>query len=230
MLYIPRGITAIVGGGGKTALLMWLSKELSRRSRVIVTTSTHIWPPKCRVLLNPSAEEVKGAVSVGEPVAVGALTEEGKLAPARITCKELAELSDYVLVEADGSRGLPLKAPAEHEPAIPLGAALVLAVAGMDGVGRTINEAAHRPTRFAEIVGKPAEALVTPNDVAAVLMSESGQRKNVNCAFAVVLNKADTPERLEYARQTAALIPCDAYITALNEAHFIEHWRNGICL
>ena len=40
LLVIVPGVTAIIGGGGKTTLMMTLAKELSERGRVIVTTST----------------------------------------------------------------------------------------------------------------------------------------------------------------------------------------------
>ena len=44
-LPLERGITAIVGGGGKTTVLEGLGRILSRSGSVIVTTSTHIFPP-----------------------------------------------------------------------------------------------------------------------------------------------------------------------------------------
>jgi hypothetical protein len=43
---------------------------------------------------------------------------------------------DVVIVEADGARKLPFKAPAENEPVLPEGAAVVLVVAGADATGR----------------------------------------------------------------------------------------------
>lgn len=45
MLGIQPGLTAIIGGGGKTTLLYALARELSQTARVIVCTTTHILPP-----------------------------------------------------------------------------------------------------------------------------------------------------------------------------------------
>lgn len=46
MLGIQPGLTAIIGGGGKTTLLYALARELSQTARVIVCTTTHILPPE----------------------------------------------------------------------------------------------------------------------------------------------------------------------------------------
>lgn len=46
----------------------------------------------------------------------------------------LAQSWDFVLVEADGSRRLPVKAPAVYEPVIPPGTDLVVGVIGLDAL------------------------------------------------------------------------------------------------
>ena len=46
LLHVTRGVTALIGGGGKTMLLYTLAEELRRRGTVIVTTSTHIRRPE----------------------------------------------------------------------------------------------------------------------------------------------------------------------------------------
>ena len=44
-LQVRPGLTAIIGGGGKTTLLYRLARELEGRGSVIVTTSPHIFKP-----------------------------------------------------------------------------------------------------------------------------------------------------------------------------------------
>lgn len=227
-MHVPHGITAAVGGGGKTTLLWRLARELSESARVILCTTTHIWPPACETLLDATREQIRAAKT--NLLCVASRCENGKLGPASLPPIVCAELADYVLAEADGSRGLPLKAPAEHEPAIPDGAALVLAVAGMQGLRLPIARVAHRPERYAAITGATLETTVTPEHIAAVLQSPYGQRKMVSCRFAAVLNAADTPQRLEGARACAARISGEAFVTALQtKPDFLERWRNGQC-
>ena len=140
-LTVPRGITAIVGGGGKTTLMLRLARELrDSGARVIVTTSTHIFPPEgIPVFTQVSLEEAKAALERESLVCLGTPVEKGKLSAPKFAIAELAKIADYVLVEADGAKGLPLKAPAEHEPVIPAEAKLVVAVAGLDGLGNPIR-------------------------------------------------------------------------------------------
>jgi probable selenium-dependent hydroxylase accessory protein YqeC len=59
-----------------------------------------------------------------------------------------------LLIEADGSHTCPLKAPAEHEPAIPDFAQTIIVVAGLKGLGKPLTKHwVHRPEKFAELSG-----------------------------------------------------------------------------
>ena len=44
MLKIEKGVTAIIGSGGKTSLMYALAEELGEKNRVIVCTTTLISP------------------------------------------------------------------------------------------------------------------------------------------------------------------------------------------
>ena len=41
---IPRGVSSIIGSGGKTSLMHALSLILSKKGKVLLSTSTHIYP------------------------------------------------------------------------------------------------------------------------------------------------------------------------------------------
>ncbi|MCI6785078.1 MAG: putative selenium-dependent hydroxylase accessory protein YqeC, partial [Clostridiales bacterium] len=120
LLNIGRGVTALIGGGGKTTLLYTLTEELRKKGTVLLCTSTHIMrPTQYEVLERASEAEISAALSAHGAVCVGEPSAEGKLGPPSLSFDALARLADYVLVEADGSRRLPLKAHAPHEPVIP---------------------------------------------------------------------------------------------------------------
>ena len=115
LLKIGRGVTALIGGGGKTTLLCRLAEELKKKGTVILATSTKMYPPQQYPLLTEGSEEaLRAALKAHGVVAVGTVNEEGKLSAPECSFEALAELADYVLVEADGSRGLPLKAHAHR--------------------------------------------------------------------------------------------------------------------
>lgn len=202
----PRGIIALVGGGGKTTLMLCLAHELAKTgARVIVTTTTHIFPPEGIPTGNPAnAEEVSHALLLEPLLCLGKLAADGKLGAPDLSMTMLSHLADYVLVEADGAKHLPLKAPAAHEPVIPRETRMVIAVAGLDGAGKPIHEAAFRPALYAALCGKAETEAVTPRDIALVLAHEHGQRKGVpkGARFSVLLNKADD----ELARETACAV------------------------
>lgn len=209
-LAVPRGITSIVGGGGKTTLMLRLARELSGTgARVIVTTSTHIFPPKgIPTLTDGTLAEASTLLDREGVVCLGTPVEEGKLAAPKFAFTELAEIADYVLVEADGAKGLPLKAPAEHEPVIPAETKLVIAVAGLDGLGKPIREAAFRPALYAALLETDEQHILAPGDLARVLTHPQGQRKGVlpGMRFGIVLNKADTEEDKRAALQVALML------------------------
>lgn len=226
-LGIAPGVTAFVGGGGKTTLISRLADELRASGRVLIATTTHIYPPERPLLIDPDESALRRAFDAHPVVAVGRVCGQ-KLGPPE-DLDGLCALADFALIEADGARGLPLKAPAVHEPAIPERARLVVAVAGVDGIGRPVREA-HRPELYAALIGKGPDDPVAPADVARALCHPEGQRKGVRCAWRAVLNKADDPARLELARRCAEGIDGGAVITSLIwEPIYVEYWRDGAC-
>ena len=187
-LGIPRGITSVIGGGGKTTLLSVLARELAAGGvAVALTTSTHFLPFEGMPALS-GPDEWDAAAS---PVACFASpTEEGKLAAPACGIPALAAAADYVLVEADGSKRLPLKAHAAWEPVIPAGTVNVVWVVGASGLGKPVSETAHRPELFCERCGCMPTDIATPERVAQALNAEL-RMLNLSTAR-IMLNQVDT--------------------------------------
>lgn len=205
LLGVQPGLTAVIGSGGKTSLLRQLARELP--GSVIVATSTHIYPPEELPLHTaPLTARIHGKICAGTP------TETGKLTAPSQSWAGLLTLADYVLVEADGSKGLPLKAHRAFEPAIPAEARQVIAVLGLSGLNRPIAEAAHCPALYARLCGAAAEDLATADRAAAVLRAEGG-------FDVLVLNQAEGRETLGEA--LAARIDAPVILASLREGR----WR-----
>ena len=49
LLEIGPGLTALIGGGGKTTLMYHLASELRQQGTVLVCTTTKIWGPDSRL-------------------------------------------------------------------------------------------------------------------------------------------------------------------------------------
>jgi molybdenum cofactor cytidylyltransferase len=84
------------------------------------------------------------------------------------------------LIEADGARRHLLKAPAEHEPAIPACAEVVVIVAALDAIDQPLNETnVHRWEKFAELSAAHREEPISVELLARVLLHEKGGLKNI---------------------------------------------------
>ena len=132
----------------------------------------------------------------------------------------LAELADYVLVEADGSAGCPFKAHAPHEPVIPPEANQILWVVGASGFGRPVREAVHRPERFGLLTGLEPEAPAAPEAVAEALQKEASPAWP---PIQVFVNQAEEDTAMAAARRLAECLPWPVYAGALKR-------RNWTCL
>ena len=189
-------VIAVVGGGGKTSLIYRLNQELlDLGKKVIITTTTHMaYPSRHPFARGGDPETVKKLLSEqGYAVAAEIDNNTGKLAGlSENRLRELESLCDVMLIEADGSRQLPLKVPENWEPVIPQCAGLVISVVGLDCLGKPIRQIAHRVERTAELLQKGMDAPVTPEDVVKIASSICGLCKNVeDRIYRVYLNKAD---------------------------------------
>ncbi len=214
ILGIRPGLTALIGGGGKTTLMMTLARELSARGRVIVCTSTKILRPDgLPVLEEPTAEELCAALEGHRAVAVGRPFPGGKLTTPSLAFETLEAAADYVLVEADGAKCLPVKAHAPWEPVIPANAARTVLVVGADCFGLPVGAICHRPERFAELAGCAMTDPVTPERLARVIRTEG--YGNI-----VYVNKTETEERRAAARALRALLPQPLVFGSLRDQFF----------
>ncbi len=202
MLRVVPGITSVAGSGGKTTLLRSLAERLP--GTVVLATSTRFLPfDSVETLLDPTAGQVRDALGKNHVVCVASPAERGKLqASASLGFAELAAIADYVLVEADGSKRLPLKAHAPWEPVIPQGSTQTILVVGASGLGLPVEKVVHRPEVFCELAGCDPHSPATPEAVARVIAAEG-------LASRVVVNQAESPEAMASARRLADALHAD---------------------
>ncbi|WP_417144306.1 selenium cofactor biosynthesis protein YqeC [Phascolarctobacterium succinatutens] len=184
----------LVGGGGKTTVMYELAAAWAASGRrVLVLTSTHILRPADGSFAADAAA-VQKLWQQGRYAVIG--TPEfatGKLTlPPQSVYEALKLQADVILCEADGSKHHPCKVPAEYEPVILPDSDIVLAVAGMDALGNSLQQACQRPQLAAELLCCSAEKIIDAQMLASLLLSEQGTRKSVVVrAYYIVLNKCD---------------------------------------
>lgn len=198
---------AIIGGGGKSSLMAALGEEFSRRGEtVIMTTTTHIRPPKENGYMGDDAAVLSDLLTTHRLLTVGMPAEGHKFGPSPLLA-QLPTLADRVIIEADGTKGLPMKVPNEREPVIPDWADTVIAVAGLSALGRPLGAVCHRPELALQRFGFLPERTVTPEMMAELLCSPLAQRKNVGSRkYAVLLNQADTAAASQIGRLAELLL------------------------
>ena len=131
-------IQAVVGSGGKTTLIHRLAAEArARGQKVLVTTTTHMRIEPDTLLTGEAAPILRALEERGYAMAGVREGEKIRALPPEVYRAACAG-ADLVLVEADGSRGLPLKFPGEQEPVIPDNTDEILVVCGLGGLGNFV--------------------------------------------------------------------------------------------
>jgi molybdenum cofactor cytidylyltransferase len=213
---------ALVGAGGKTSALFAAASALGQRksqiSPILLTTTTHLAIEQCKFgnyhFKIQFAEEVlhyANEVKAGIVLFTGTGIKDGRIAgpdkQALAAIFYLAESHTWpLLVEADGSRLHPLKAPVEHEPAIPEWANHVVVCAGLSGLDRPLNqETVHRPEIYAQLSETKYGTPITAESIVKVLKHPAGGLKSIPAGArrSVLLNQADTPHKQATARRMA---------------------------
>jgi molybdenum cofactor cytidylyltransferase len=192
-------VVTFTGAGGKTSSMLRLAAELvSAGRRVVVTTTAKVGSDQIPVpvagramphLIAARAGDIAVAVSEAlrrsQVVAVtGEATEDGSkwngVDPDAVRAVAAARGVDVVLVEGDGSRGLPLKAPADYEPVVPDCTTLHVPVAGALALGQPVDaDHVHRPELIARFGhwGPLDDRVVTAELMAALLAHPAGGMK-----------------------------------------------------
>src|ERR671916_161618 len=220
----PGDVVAFVGAGGKSSAILAVASELAEAGM------TFLAAPTTKMLVS-EAERLGSLVTAEDPdelrtkaqrtlsdgtsgvvVGSGLLSKNrvGGVEPAAIA--SLAQLADVVLVEADGSRRRPIKGTADHEPALPDAATLVVAVGNVHALGTPVDEEhVHRPDIFSDLTGIGQGQSITPR------------------AFALALSQGSLARVPQRAR-TAALITGVEPGRSMSDASVItrELWRLGV--
>ena len=203
--FLKPQLIAVVGAGGKTTIIHMLAEELSALGyRVVITTTTHMMKPERDCYEWKDMPELQP----GDIIYLGADCGNGKIMkPKELSFVTLKERADMILVVADGSKKMPLKVPAEHEPVLPKETDLVIGVLGYQSVGRCVKEVSHRVSDVETFLQKAGEDLVTVEDLKAISFHRQGLLKQVKSPYRIIWNRWNH-EEIEWDREES-LILCE---------------------
>jgi probable selenium-dependent hydroxylase accessory protein YqeC len=209
-------VIAIVGGGGKTSLMFSLAAEMTEAGkRVVTTTTTKIFPPKssqspCLILLDDDPQLAGLGVCLerfGHATVGRCLLAEGKVEGVpEAVLRKLLQRAQWVVVEADGAAGRPVKAPESWEPVIPSFADLVIHMVGLDCIGRPATaDWVFRLEKFLSVSGLAEADRITPQSIGRLLGRTDGALQGVPDRARVIplLNKVDLLENWQQIEELA---------------------------
>ena len=178
-LRLPEhAVVSVVGAGGKTSLIFAWARELASAGKnVVITTTTHMYRPErmeedgIRIVVSDDPER---------PDKVSA--------PPAEVLDSLRDTADVVLIEADGSRRMPLKWPADREPVIPDYTDVTVCVAGLSALGRRTADVVYNAEGLPDVLKRETADM---NLIHAIVSSRDGGQKGVRGDFRVFMNQVD---------------------------------------
>jgi probable selenium-dependent hydroxylase accessory protein YqeC len=192
------GVAAVIGCGGKTSLIEAIAREtlaLRPKLKIMVSPTTKMYPPK------------------HSPVPyMGVLDEEtGKLTalpPEEL--KALLPRYGLILLEADGSKGLPCKGWREDEPAVPEFCTHTVGVFPVTALGLAATaENVHRLGEFLALTGLREGEEITEAALARMVCGEQGMFKNAVGDRFLIANQAEDDAKKKAAQSILARIKAE---------------------
>ena len=181
---------AFVGAGGKSTTIFELAGQVN--VPVFITTTTKISVDEKELgdrWIEINSVDDLNSVDFrdldGITVFTGSQLDEnhmGELSPELVErlYQEALEFGAILLIEADGAKKKPLKAPLEHEPLIPEFVDLVVVSAGLSGLGMKLSkESVHRPERFSKLSGLSIGEKIKFDSLVQILVHEEGSLKGI---------------------------------------------------
>lgn len=207
---------AAIGAGGKTTFIFQLAREFP--SPVIITTTTHlgIWqiPLADHHLIATSIDDLTNTWYEGVTLITGPIGKNGRVGALDQDLLNwlYADLKTHnlpLLIEADGARMKPLKAPSDNEPPVPEFANNVVVSVGMTAVGKRLSdETVYHSEIFSRLSGLKIDQVITPESIVRYLYHPQGGQKNIpdKARRTILINQCDTPELQSAAHGMASVL------------------------
>ena len=201
-------VVSIVGSGGKTTLLFKLAKELKKEYKVLLSTSTRIFIPSKKdydffytdveSYINNRKTITNNSITI---ISKGFNDKTNKL--LGIEDEDLNILIqdfDIVLLEADGSRTMPLKGWKDHEPPVLNKTNKTIGIIPANLVNKKASsdiiygfDEFNILTDFSEYINFET--------IGKICSSPSGLFKNSKGRLYLFLNKADTKDEIDVSKE-----------------------------
>jgi len=223
-----RAFISLVGAGGKSTLFNRLAEELLlKNKRMILTTTTKMFSwqlipfiKKGRLIEGHNEETIQESIKkyfslkrkggrlaiIGEKMGDKGEEKVSGLPPDWLDEWWKDKIADYFLVEADGGAGRSVKAPAPHEPVIPLSTTDLIGVISIDTLGLSLQEEnVFRSEIFSRLTGLNLGEKIGIEALSLLICHPEGLFKGVppGCRCHLFINKVEDFNSIEMAEELA---------------------------
>ncbi|MCI5648492.1 MAG: putative selenium-dependent hydroxylase accessory protein YqeC [Fusicatenibacter sp.] len=221
-------IKAVVGSGGKTSLIHRYAEEyLGMGYKVFVTTSTHMMIEE-DTLLTDDAEEIIRELEEKHYAMAGIRENEKIRALPQSVYEKVCPHADLVLIEADGSRHMPIKYPAPHEPVIYDNVEEIIIVIGLFALNRRASEVSWRLELVKECLGIENDTRISPVHIQTLL--QKGYVKPLREKYPEKeITIEPTHDQTLYQRAISSLLKANMDVSLIQEGWFAPQPRLFIC-
>ena len=210
-------IISIVGSGGKTTKCKELKNQyLQEGKTVLLTTTTHMLIEN-ETLINPSLEDIEDGIKRNGWVFCGNQENDKKIKSLDAELLEQAmKLADVTIIEADGSKQMPLKYCLVDEPVVHPNSAEVIVIVNLKDLNKPIKEVVHRAKEACDMFSWDLEQNVTASMIQKLLRTCYISRLK-NYKITIQVNGANSL----YERAVASLLEDDIDVDLIDEKWFM---------
>ena len=219
---------AVVGSGGKTTLIRNLAARYRREGKtVLITATTHMFIEKDTLLTDDAgvivrALKERGCVMAGVPDGEKIKALSGETLAAVRNC------ADVVLVEADGSRCLPLKYPNATEPVIPEHTDEIIVVCGLNAIGQKAKDVCHRLELVKACLGIEEHTIMEPVHIQKLVTE--GYLKPLRASFPKAkISVSPRHDGSLYQRAIASLLQNEQDVSLISREWFCPQPKLILC-
>ena len=212
-------IIAVVGSGGKTTLIKKMAARYRNEGKtVLVTTTTRMFIEEDTLLTDDAVAILRALKKTGYVMA--GLPDGEKIKPlSKETFDAVCARADVVLVEADGSKCLPLKYPNAAEPVIPENTDEIIVVCGLNAIGQKAKDVCHRLELVKSCLGIDDNTVITPVHIQTLVTD--GYLKPLRGAYPdAEIRVSPRHDGSLYKRAIAALLEGEQDVSVLQKEWF----------